>query len=144
MPSISNCFLFDVLVRKLKLSMLRSDLSAFLSKDTLQRYDEIQRLSFYLMVNEANLAKFSAPELLVMPEEMLIKGSEIEVNIEKHKRKIEEYEQFVTQDIFGTEGIKCRKCGHIVQATAKQTRSADEGATIFVRCENCETRFKMS
>jgi DNA-directed RNA polymerase subunit M/transcription elongation factor TFIIS len=124
--------------------MLRADLIPLLSKDPTQRYDEIQRLSFYLSVNGANLAKFSPAELLVMPEEMLIKGSDIEQNIEKHKRQLEEYEHFVTQDIFGTEGIKCRKCGHIVQATAKQTRGADEGATIFVRCENCETRFKMS
>jgi DNA-directed RNA polymerase subunit M/transcription elongation factor TFIIS len=120
------------------------ELMALLSKDPIQRYDELQRLSFYLSVNAGQLAKFSAAELLAMPEDMLIKGSEIEEKMEKRKRAIEDYEHFVTMDIFGTEGIKCRKCGHLVQATAKQTRGADEGATIFVRCENCETRFKMS
>lgn len=41
--------------------------------------------------------------------------------------------------------VKCSKCGSKnVQWEAKQTRSADEGQTIFLQCRNCHVRWRMS
>ena len=41
--------------------------------------------------------------------------------------------------------IKCRKCGsEEVSYEEKQTRSADEAATIFMSCSTCKNRWIMS
>ena len=124
--------------------LLTPEIERALSKDPQQRYDEIQRLTFYLNINGHNLIGIAPEVLMNMPEVDLIKESVIEKSNNDKKRKLQDYEAFIVKDIFGDDGIKCRKCGYIVEANSKQTRSADEGATVFISCSNCGTRFKMS
>lgn len=42
-------------------------------------------------------------------------------------------------------GIRCRKCGdNQVAIQQKQTRSADEGMTVFCTCEHCGFQWRMA
>ena len=41
-------------------------------------------------------------------------------------------------------GIKCRRCGSLdINWDQKQTRGADEAMTIFCKCSDCNSRWKM-
>lgn len=60
---------------------------------------------------------------------------------------LEEYENVANSDpLKGDQQfhmLKCRKCGSAeVQTEERQTRSADEGSTMFVTCQNEECRHR--
>jgi DNA-directed RNA polymerase subunit M/transcription elongation factor TFIIS len=60
-----------------------------------------------------------------------------------HKQK--EYDEFLVKPPDVEEGvIECHQCGSKKTFSfSKQTRSADESATVFVRCSNCNNNFRM-
>jgi len=64
---------------------------------------------------------------------------------ESFEKKQEEYDNFLTNPPEVQEGvIECHKCGSKKTFSfSKQTRRADESATVFVRCSNCNNTFKM-
>jgi DNA-directed RNA polymerase subunit M/transcription elongation factor TFIIS len=61
------------------------------------------------------------------------------------EKKIEDYNALLRKEfsVNAPSAMKCRKCGAGVQWNVGQTRSADEGSTVFVSCKPCGTRWKM-
>lgn len=61
------------------------------------------------------------------------------------KSKFDEYDNFLTSPPEVEEGvIECRKCNSKKTFSfSKQTRRADESATVFVRCANCNSTFRL-
>ena len=61
------------------------------------------------------------------------------------KKQQKEYDDFLTQPPEVEEGvIECSRCGSKKTFSfSKQTRRADESATVFVRCANCGKSFRM-
>jgi DNA-directed RNA polymerase subunit M/transcription elongation factor TFIIS len=61
------------------------------------------------------------------------------------KQQQKEYDDFLTQPPEVEEGvIECSRCGSKKTFSfSKQTRRADESATVFVRCANCGKSFRM-
>ena len=125
--------------------------SQALEQATLGKYTLQQKLSYNLQVNGALLSSKYTPEQLVdLNDERLAEGSEVE----KEKSMLQEcyaaYETLLRADFLDGLGsidcITCRFCGKgNVEYTTKQTRSADEGSTVFLTCSNlnCKKRWKM-
>jgi DNA-directed RNA polymerase subunit M/transcription elongation factor TFIIS len=61
------------------------------------------------------------------------------------KKKQKEIDEFLTKEPEIEEGvIECKSCGSKKTFSfSKQTRRADESATVFVRCSQCSKTFKM-
>lgn len=61
------------------------------------------------------------------------------------EKKIEDYNALLRKEftVNAPSAMKCRQCGAGVQWNVGQTRSADEGSTVFVSCKPCGTRWKM-
>jgi DNA-directed RNA polymerase subunit M/transcription elongation factor TFIIS len=61
------------------------------------------------------------------------------------KSKFNEYDNFLTSPPEVEEGvIECRKCNSKrTFSFSKQTRRADESATVFVRCASCNSTFRL-
>ena len=63
---------------------------------------------------------------------------------ERFEKMLQEKYERINEKKYGTL-IKCRKCGsEEVSYEEKQTRSADEAATIFMSCSTCKNRWIMS
>jgi DNA-directed RNA polymerase I subunit RPA12 len=63
------------------------------------------------------------------------------INKLKEKEKV----IFEKRATAGSKHIKCGKCGESdVAVTAAQTRSGDEGITLFMTCNNCGKQWKRS
>lgn len=62
-----------------------------------------------------------------------------------YQSKQKEFDDFLTNPPEVQEGvIECNACGSKKTFSfSKQTRRADESATVFVRCSNCNKTFKM-
>ena len=96
--------------------------------------------------------RLSAAELGEVPIEELMRHTP---NYETHKRM--ERTRSYYKDVLakGEQGVKdmnnqmgvitCSRCksGSHVAIELKQTRSADEGMSVFVRCEKCKSRWRM-
>jgi DNA-directed RNA polymerase subunit M/transcription elongation factor TFIIS len=64
---------------------------------------------------------------------------------QKFEEQQREYDDFLTKPPELEEGvIECNRCGSKKTFSfSKQTRRADESATVFVRCANCGKSFRM-
>jgi DNA-directed RNA polymerase subunit M/transcription elongation factor TFIIS len=120
---------------------------AALSANPKQRYDEIQKLTFYLRVNPDLLTRYTPNELITMPDQALIENSDIAKEIEEQKKQMKDYEAFAAQDVLvnetAPESMRCRKCGSLFEASTKQTRSIDEGMTVEIECKKCNIKFRL-
>lgn len=123
------------------------------SLSTEDRYDQIQRIAFNLTLNHAHLTSTYDPtDLLRLNDDMLAENSYIESEKCSALTKYERYKTLTREDFLSNEGLSgsqcivCRFCGQqSIEFTTKQTRSADEGSTVFVMCTNpkCKKRWKM-
>ena len=122
---------------------LSQELESQLAKDPQQRLDEIQRLSYYFMVNGSKLNLIRAQELLTMSDRALIQGSDIEENAAKQCAKVKLYEQLIKKDL--SKGTFVCKCGSVLSCNLEQRKSKDEGATAIIECCNpkCRKRWKL-
>jgi len=112
-----------------------------------ERLDKIQQLVFHLEKDPSIAVKHSPEELFGLSDSAL----SIYIDSEQDERKaraFDEYQALIKMD-FGTgnaSAMKCNACGQGgVKWEIKQTRSADEGSTVFCQCQNklCRARWKM-
>lgn len=61
------------------------------------------------------------------------------------EQKIEDYNALLRKEftVNAPSTMTCRQCGAGVQWNVGQTRSADEGSTVFVSCKPCGVRWRM-
>jgi len=61
------------------------------------------------------------------------------------RMRYKEFDDFLTSPPEVEEGVlECKKCGSKKTFSfSKQTRSADEATTVFVRCANCSAAFRL-
>jgi DNA-directed RNA polymerase subunit M/transcription elongation factor TFIIS len=61
------------------------------------------------------------------------------------EKKLEDYNTLRQKEftVNAPSTMTCRQCGAGVQWNVGQTRSADEGSTVFVSCKPCGVRWKM-
>jgi DNA-directed RNA polymerase subunit M/transcription elongation factor TFIIS len=114
-------------------------------------YELQQKVLFNLQLNgEFLIKKYTPDQLITLNDDTLAEDSEVE----KEKIMLLEcywtYEKLLAvdflQEIGAVDFIKCKFCGKgNVESTTKQTRSADEGSTVFLMCSNtkCRKRWKM-
>lgn len=128
-----------------------AEYSAALESLTKGHYDLQQKLAYNLHMNGEFLTNRYAPAQLVgLNDEMLAEASEIEQEKTMLRDCYAAYETLLHADFLqglaATDCITCRFCGEgNVEYTTKQTRSADEGSTVFLLCSNpkCKKRWKM-
>lgn len=114
--------------------------------DEEERNDKLQTIVYHIQ---------EYPEIsniLTPPELCGLNHAELSVYLKKEDEdknltsKLEDYNQRVSAMEEGSvdSTIKCKKCGHDqVEWYTKQTRSADEGSTVFCTCKKCKARWKM-
>lgn len=118
--------------------------------------DECRRLYSNLKMNPSLLDSDPSMEketqlssLVGSTDSFLAKGTIVErISMQDEERRsnfqkmLEDKFQSVKRDASG--GLKCRRCGSDdVSWDQKQTRSADEGSTVFCECSVCHARWKM-
>lgn len=129
-------------------------LESLLPTNKTQKFDDIQRLVFNLTMNGSFLLKKYTPaQLLALNDDMLAENSDIEREKLVLQEKCANYKALIEKDFFTDQGlspaencVSCRYCGkQWIDFTTKQTRSADEGSTVFLSCSNvkCQKRWKM-
>lgn len=115
--------------------------------------EQKQRVCFNVL-NNGNLlrSRFKPETLCQLSDEDLRDGSVVQQLWNEMRAKAEIYRDLVAQDpLEGTENrpntVKCRNpnCRRegAVMVTTRQTRSADEGSTVFCECGFCNYRWRM-
>ena len=110
--------------------------------------DRMQRTLFH--ARETPDVLWRPHELVYAPEEVLLKGTTLErVDAARNLRERrfqqmlqEKYDALDDQQFHAL--VRCRRCGSAeVTWEEKQTRSADEAATLFCVCGSCRNRWVM-
>lgn len=121
---------------------IAQNLENLLSSSYQQRYDEIQKICFYFKLNSAFLNTLTAEQILNSSSPYLLQNSSFYVDTNKNSLNFEEYETLIKKSLNDDESLTCSKCGEVLEINARQLRKGDEGATIFVGCSNCKSRWK--
>ena len=144
-PSLGTYF-GDVLDEKFALSLdhLASKACTPLSEPW---QDKMQQLIYNLEINQKYLLSKYTPEQLIQLNNASLIDNITDAETKQHQQTMEVYHRLLKKR-FGDKGSKtilCRRCGEKgnVEWVPKQTRSADEGSTIFCVCRNCKTRWRM-
>jgi DNA-directed RNA polymerase subunit M/transcription elongation factor TFIIS len=123
-------------------------LTQCLSVDQIERAAQIQRLRFYLRINQSLLQRLPE-ELVNLSTSELAAGSEVESRVNKQSDAQKEYENLILADFLapilgsGKKAIRCSKCGsEKVVVVTSQKRAADEGFTAKASCP-CGKRWTM-
>lgn len=107
-----------------------------------------QRILWHLEINGANLCrKYKPAQLLALDDAKLIAGSVLEAQKAEMTDRMAEFETMVTEDFLADISVggcvRCRFCkSDNVEVLARQTRKADEAATLFFTCADCQKRWK--
>jgi len=106
-------------------------------------WDNIRRASFNMTMNP-NLNE----DLVISSDTSLIEGTILEKRETERENKRNRFEQMLKDKYDAIDDVKvksvakCRKCNsQDITWQEKQTRSADEGATLFVTCNACKNRW---
>tara|TARA_B100000214_G_scaffold374110_1_gene356015 strand:+ start:2177 stop:2626 length:450 start_codon:yes stop_codon:yes gene_type:complete len=117
------------------------------SKTSNEYFNNILRNAWNLKNNE----ELNSVSMVFQPDRELIKGTilerieiETKARSERFEKMLQEKYDSINEKKYGSL-IKCRRCGSSeVSYEEKQTRSADEAATIFMACSTCKNRWIMS
>ena len=122
-------------------------LNDLFKEGSMEWMDSLQKILFNLKVNGEYLCnKYTADQIVTFNNEVLAENiNDAAAKLKREKNKI--YTELLKRQ-FGDDKSKtifCRQCGvnSDVEWNIKQTRSADEGSTIFCVCKVCNTRWKM-
>jgi DNA-directed RNA polymerase subunit M/transcription elongation factor TFIIS len=117
------------------------------ASSTLDEYmDNTRRVAFNMFTNPS----IAHPSMVLFGDDDMIHGTLLE-KIENETRLREERFQEMLQEKYeeiNESGfnamLKCRRCGSVeVSYDEKQTRGADEAATVFCSCATCGNRWVM-
>ena len=107
--------------------------------------DHVRRAAFNLHANPAVGAK-----VVRAPDEALTHGTLVGRIRDEARARAGRFEQMLADKYDAINDcqfealVRCRRCGgEEVTWDEKQTRSADEGATVFCRCTTCQNRWTM-
>jgi len=118
-------------------------------------YERVALRCLYLfehgLIDEARLRELGPLAIASVPLEMIVSALPAKEEIaakENHRRKSAALLKALTQgdaaEAFPDSGVRCKKCGsNDITHEFLQTRSADEGTTIFCTCTACKKRWKM-
>ena len=129
------------------LRSINARLDARYKPHTVEWHDKAQQLLYNLSVNSEYLLRTHTLDTIIELNNETLSENFHDVDV---KRRIEDMKNYNTllERQFGdleSRTIQCRRCGPKSKVTweIKQTRSADEGSTIFCVCLGCQTRWKM-
>jgi DNA-directed RNA polymerase subunit M/transcription elongation factor TFIIS len=111
-------------------------------------YDSsVKRLYYSLFHNGKSLSSFSPEELAGMSLDALCVGTDVEKWTSSfHERKERQdvlMQESASEDV-SSSSVKCGRCkSPRILIEQRQTRSADEGMTVFATCQACGLRWKM-
>lgn len=105
---------------------------------------------FHALKNNKSLVEIYSPsELILIEDSALIKNTSIVNCKQQYKQEYDQYKQILNQSSSSLpedSGFICKnpKCGNRkkFQVILKQTRSADEPMTQFIRCSECGQRYR--
>ena len=80
------------------------------------------------------------PDHLLAPHAPIVQWAE--TLKEKEAKQASLLEAAENEDAQEESAFKCDKCGHQVKIVQAQTRSADEGMTIFITCKNIKCGYR--
>ena len=108
---------------------------------------KVRQISWNLRQSPTLLQQYTAPTLVRLDDETMARGTPLEEWKTHHDRTMQ-YQQKLLHDEYKVEDgagtFKCRRChSYDVEVEQKQTRSADEGMTVFCECRKCSLRWKM-
>jgi DNA-directed RNA polymerase subunit M/transcription elongation factor TFIIS len=118
-------------------------------------YERVALRCIYLLqrgfLNEARVRSLGALTVVSVPIEALVPSLPVKEEIlakEAERKKSAALLKDLTQgdaaEVSPDAGLRCKKCGsNDITHEFLQTRSADEGTTIFCTCTNCKKRWKM-
>jgi len=118
-------------------------------------YERVALRCLYLfehgLIDETRLRELGPLTVASVPLETIVRALPAKEEIvakEDHRRKSAALLKALTQgdeiEAFPDSGVRCKKCGsNDITHEFLQTRSADEGTTIFCTCTGCKKRWKM-
>jgi DNA-directed RNA polymerase subunit M/transcription elongation factor TFIIS len=105
--------------------------------------DHVRRVAFNMHANPA-----LGREVVAAGDDVLTRGTLVGRIREETRARAERFERMLQEkydalnDRQYTAIVRCRRCGsNEVTWEEKQTRSADEGATVFCACTTCKNRW---
>jgi DNA-directed RNA polymerase subunit M/transcription elongation factor TFIIS len=110
-----------------------------------QRIEKLQQLVYHLQRNP-NIPSLCSGDVFFECDDVDLDKFIHTSTDALHQTNIKAYESLVASMFANSHGntITCQHCGiGEVEWSIKQTRSADEGSTVFCACKNCKTRWKM-
>jgi len=109
--------------------------------------DKAQQLLYNLSVNSEYLLHTHALDMIIELNNETLSENFHDVEVKRHTEDMQKYTTLLERQFGDLESrtIQCRRCGPKSKVTweIKQTRSVDEGSTIFCVCLGCQTRWKM-
>ena len=113
---------------------------------------KVLQLAWNLHTNGEHLLKKHGPSALVMLDDVtLAEGTEVEAWWKAHEDRLESQRQLLFNEAKFEEEeqpkhseLICNRClSRSIAIQQQQTRSADEGMTVFCTCKKCGMRWKM-
>lgn len=128
-----------------KINSKLAEAAKLLAPDEIKRDCDLQRLKFYLQ-NNHSLLNLPA-EKLVMAEDLLMLSQDRKLQFDRDSR-LEEHEIAILKSSFENTGqtrsLRCSRCkSQNIDVQQRQTRSADEGMTIFCGCRDCSAQWTL-
>lgn len=106
----------------------------FKTLTNVQAYDIISTLNFNEQISKEDFIRYVADGTFDTAADVIFNMSLFgkEQEMYRTKRKEEEFKETVSESLY-----KCNRCNRPARSTTRQTRSSDEGVTVFVTCDAC-------
>jgi transcription elongation factor S-II len=108
---------------------------------------KVRQMAWNVCQSPGLVKQYGAATLVHLENMTLARGTAVDAWYKQHEVNMKRqhvllHEEHKVQQDGGT--LMCNNChSHDVEVSQKQTRSADEGMTVFCECSNCGTRWRM-